>query len=180
MQAEAKLPNEVDYLAQYSGMALFFRAETIAARFPTMKRSALEYAINRESESKLIFKLEEAAKSLNKIFDESSLAARKSQFEKELTLAKQATNNASRVSDKPAIISTHVELAKLYLEYGLVSEALAVLRNVRSYVSISSAPGILSLLKQIQFYARADEELAVVPAIYLQSYQGNRSLTSRR
>lgn len=179
MQTEARLPNEVDYLSQYTGMPLFFRAETIAERFPTMKKSALEYALAQEKDSKLIFKIEETCKSLNKIIEESQLSARKVQFEKELSLAKQATNNALRVSDKPAIISTHMDLARLYLEYGAVSEALAVLRNVRSYVSISSTPGILHLLKQIQFYARAEDELAVVPAIYLQSYQGSSRLTSR-
>lgn len=69
MQAESKLPNEIDYLSQFSGMPLFFRAEAIAIRFPTLKKSALEYCIAKEADSKLIFKFEEASKSLNKIID---------------------------------------------------------------------------------------------------------------
>lgn len=96
----------------------------------------------------------------------------KSEFEQKLASAKQASNNAIRISDKPAIISTYVDLAKAYLDYGDINNAMAVLRNVRSYVSISSSPGVLYLLKQIQFFTRAEEELAVVPAIYLQSFQG--------
>ena len=106
------------------------------------------------------------------ILEETQLSSKKAQFEKELLTAKQASNNASRISDKPAIISTHVDLALLYLEYGDVTNALSVLRYVRSYVSITSAPGILYLLKKIQFYSRAENELAVVPAIYLQAFEG--------
>lgn len=103
---------------------------------------------------------------------EGRFSAVKAEFEQKLQSAKNANNNATRISDKPAIIGTLLDLANLYLEYGDIPNALAVLRNVRSYVSVSSSPGVLYLLKQIQFFAKAEEELAVVPAIYLQSVQG--------
>jgi len=63
------------------------------------------------------------------------------------------------------------EQAEIYLEYGDIQNALGSLRKVRSYVSISNCPGILYLLKKAQFFAFSQEELLVVPAIYMQTFQ---------
>lgn len=69
MDREQKLPDPLEYLSQYSGMQRIFRAEAIGDRYPSQKKSMLEYCLTKENNSKLVFKLEETLKALNKIID---------------------------------------------------------------------------------------------------------------
>lgn len=76
MDREVKLTDPVEYLSQYRGMQLIFRAETIADRYPSQKKTVLEYCLTNESCSKLVFKLEEILKSLNKMIDGTQILIR--------------------------------------------------------------------------------------------------------
>ena len=180
------LESALEYLSQYSGLSLFFRAEFICSSNSQWKVKVLEYCLKKEEKSKIVFKIDEAKRSLNKMVEgwiciivESEYSEVRAEFEEKIGKAKQAAANATRVSDKGLIISTLLVLAEIYLEYGDVLSSLVSLRKVRSYVSISNTPGILALLKKAQFFGFAEDELLIVPTVFLQSFEGRVYLRTR-
>lgn len=64
-----------EYLDEYRGLNLFYRAEhLIRDEFSGQKLEILQYCLQRESESKLVFKQEEVSAMLGKVWESSKLA----------------------------------------------------------------------------------------------------------
>jgi len=67
----------LEYLSQYRGLSLFHRAEVISRSRGTMKKELLDYCLEREQKSKLVFKLEESKRVLNYMIEGRPASNRK-------------------------------------------------------------------------------------------------------
>jgi len=65
-----------EYLSGYSGLNRFYRAESIGQREPKLRKAALDFCIEKEMSSKIVFKVEEAMKEAHHIVEGRSSLTR--------------------------------------------------------------------------------------------------------